>query len=270
MRKEVIGNCELYCGDCMEIIPLLDKVDLTITSPPYDCLRDYNNSLHWNESVWKNIIENIYKITKIGGTVVWIVADSTVNGDESGNSFRQALYFKEIGFNLHDTMIWKKQTFTDTGSLKVRYGGVFEYMFILTKGKINTFNPIKDRKNISSGRKKHGTVRQKDGTLKQISSVGKKINNYGYRFNVWDINTEVSNKKRVHPAQFPEKLAEDHIFSWSNINDIILDPFMGSGTTGVACQQMGRKFIGIEKEPEYFDIACKRIDEASRQKDLFI
>lgn len=202
-----------------------------------------------------------------GGVIVWIVNDATINGSETGTSFKQALYFKAIGFNIHDTMIWEKQTFTDTGSLKTRYGNIFEYMFVLSKGKLSTFNPIKDRENLTKYRKKYGTVRQKDGTVKQISNIGKQIGEYGQRFNVWKINTCVSsNERNGHPAPFPIKLAEDHIISWSNYYDIILDPFMGSGTTGVACVKNKRNFIGIEINKEYYNIARQRIyDEITKR-----
>jgi len=254
---------KLLNGDCLEKLKKLDdnSIDLTVTSPPYDNLRTYNNKLDWGDHIWEPCIENLYRITKKGGVVVWVVGDATINGSETGTSFKQALYFKKVGFNLHDTMIWEKQTFTATGALKTRYAQVFEYMFIFSKGKIKTFNPIKDRKNKSYGKKKHGTVRQKDGTVKEISSKGKLIKEFGQRFNVWDMNTEVSNNKRLHPAQFPEQLANDHIISWSNEGDIVLDPFMGSGTTGMACKKLGRNFIGIELDEEYFKIAEKRIDK---------
>jgi len=234
-------------------------IDLTVTSPPYDNLRTYAGTLEWNFDIFKQVANELYRITKDGGVVVWVVGDATIKGSETGTSFRQALYFMNCGFNLHDTMIWEKQTFTDTGSLKVRYAGVFEYMFIFSKNKIKTFNPIKDRENISVGKKKHGTIRQSDGSTRPQSSLGKECAKFGQRFNIWKINTEVSNSNRFHPAQFPEQLANDHIISWSNENDVVFDPFMGSGTTGKMALLNNRRFIGIEKVPEYFEIAQKRI-----------
>jgi len=255
---------KLIHGDCLEEMKKLEEssVDLTVTSPPYDNLRTYNgNNDQWGEAVWKSIIKELYTVTKEGGVVVWVVGDATIKGSETGTSFKQALWAMQCGFNLHDTMIWEKQTFTDTGSLRVRYGNVFEYMFIFSKGRPKTFNALKDRLNKQPGKKKHGTVRQKDGSLKPISSIGKKIGLYGQRFNVWNINTEVSNSKRCHPAQFPEQLAHDHIISWSNEGDTVLDCFMGSGTTGKMAKQLGRNFIGIELDKTYFDIATKRIGD---------
>ena len=254
----------LINNDALIALTKLEKnsIDLTVTSPPYDNLRTYNgNNDQWSEQVWKDCIEELYRVTKEGGVVVWVVGDATIKGSETGTSFKQALWALECGFNLHDTMIWEKQTFTDTGSLRVRYGNVFEYMFIFSKGRPKTFNALKDRLNKQPGKKKHGTVRQKDGSLKPISSIGKKIGLYGQRFNVWNINTEVSNSKRCHPAQFPEQLAHDHIISWSNEGDTVLDCFMGSGTTGKMAKQLGRNFIGIELDKEYFEIAKKRIEQ---------
>ena len=254
---------DLYNGDCLEIMKSIadNSIDLTVTSPPYDNLRTYAGTLDWNFDIFKQVASELYRITKDGGVVVWVVGDATINGSETGTSFMQALHFKDIGFNLHDTMIWEKQTFTATGALKTRYAQVFEYMFIFTKGKIKTFNPIKDRPT-KGIRKKHGTVRQVDGTTKKQSSLGKiYAEKEAQRFNVWRINTEVSNNNRFHPAQFSEQLANDHIVSWSNAGDVVFDPFMGSGTTGKMANLNNRKFIGIEKVPEYFEIATKRINE---------
>ena len=192
--------------------------------------------------------------------VVWIVNDATIKGSETGTSFRQALYAKEIGFNLHDTMIWDKDNFTAVGALKLTYAPVFEYMFIFTRGKIATFNPIKDKKNKSYGELFRNTVRQRNGEIKDGCGKGvKKVAEFGQRHNVWKMPPEKDNNKRLHPAVFPEKLANDHIISWSNEGDTVLDCFMGSGTTGVACKNLNRKFIGIEKDAGYFEIAKQRL-----------
>lgn len=244
--------------DCLEGLKLLDdnSVDLTVTSPPYDDLRTYNGY----SFDFENIANELYRVTKEGGSIVWIVSDATINGSESGTSFKQALYFKEIGFNIHDTMIWEKPTFTAVGALKTKYAQVFEYMFIFTKGKIKTFNPIKDRKNKYVGDKKHSGIRQKDGSIKEKSSIGKPVAEYGQRFNVWHMPTCQSKTERTgHPAQFPEQLINDHIISWSNEGDIVLDPFMGSGTTAKMAKLNDRNFIGFELSKEYCDIAEERL-----------
>lgn len=254
----------LIHGDCLEVMDELIKdgvkVNLTVTSPPYDNLRTYNNTLLWNEEIWKSVIEKLYAITKDGGVVVWVVGDATIKGSETGTSFKQALYFKEVGFNLHDTMIWNKGKFSAVGSLKARYAPVFEFMFILSKGKMSTFNPIKDRKNKKGGKKvtgKNAHIRQTDGSFKKMSKENIVLNEYGQRFNIWE---QCPGRCIDHPAVFPEQLAKDHIISWSNENYIIFDPFMGSGTTGVACKNLNRDFIGIEKDEKYFNIAKDRIN----------
>jgi site-specific DNA-methyltransferase (adenine-specific) len=245
-------------GDCLERMKEIPdaSVDLTVTSPPYDNLRTYNNSLDWGDHVWKPVLQELFRVTKKGGVVVWVVGDSTIKGSETGTSFRQALYAKEIGFNLHDTMIWNKGCFSAVGALQSRYAPVFEYMFVFSKGYPKSFNPIKDRKTIHGGKKASGTIRQKDGTTKPMSKV-MTINEYGQRFNIWEQSPQ--RQSGGHPAPFPEKLAEDHILSWSNEGDVVLDSFMGSGTTGVACKNLNRKFIGIEKDETYFKIAQDRI-----------
>ena len=252
----------LMLGDCLERMKEIPdgSVDLTVTSPPYDNLRTYNNTLDWGEHVWKPVLRELFRVTKQGGVVVWIVNDATIKGSETGTSFRQALYAKEIGFNLHDTMIWNKGNFTAVGALKTSYCPVFEYMFIFSKKKPKTFNPIKDRKNKRFGDKYHQTVRQADGTTKDGHGKGKKrIAEYGQRHNIWLNYPEQSNTKRCHPAQYPENLVKDHLMTWSNEWETVLDCFMGSGTTGVACKNLNRKFIGIEKDETYFKIAQDRI-----------
>lgn len=228
-------------------------VDLTVTSPPYDNLRTYNGF----EFDWKAVIKELYRVTKQGGVVVWVVGDATVKGSETGTSFRQALYAMECGFNLHDTMIWNKGKFSAVGALKTRYAPVFEYMFIFTKGKIETFNPIKDRENKTAGQRISGNIRQKDGSMKPKSTIGKVTANFGQRFNVWE--NAPKQGKNEHPAPFPEQLASDHIISWSNEGDIVYDPFMGSGTTAKMAILNNRRWIGSEISKEYCDIIEDRI-----------
>jgi site-specific DNA-methyltransferase (adenine-specific) len=249
----------LFNDDCLKILPTLadNSIDLVLTSPPYDNIRDYNNSSSWNFDIFKSIANELQRILINNGIIVWIVNDATINGSETGTSFKQALYFKEIGLNLHDTMIWEKET--SPFQHNNRYINVFEYMFILSKGKPKTTNLIKDRKNKHGGTIIHGTQRQKDGSLIPHSRNGFKIKEYGNRFNVWKINSEKANKTN-HPAVFPLQLVSDHIKTWSNENNTVLDCFMGSGTTGIACKNLNRKFIGIEIDKKYFDIAKNRIE----------
>ena len=259
-------------GDCLELMKDIPdrSIDMVLTSPPYDKLRSYNGSLEWGDHVWKPVISELFRVVKKGAVVVWVVADATINGSETGTSFRQALYAKEVGFNLHDTMIWEKPTFTATGSLSVRYASVFEYMFVFSKGSPKTFNPIKDR--ITKGiRKKHGSVRQADGSTKKQSSIGKIYSGQlAQRFNVWKILPELSNLNRFHPAQFSVSLANDHIISWTNEGDVVLDPFAGSGTTAIAALNTGRNYILMEKEAEYIEVIHKRIASHAVQLQLAV
>ena len=259
----ILETNKIYCGDNLEIIKRLDDctIDLTVTSPPYDNLREYNG-YSWN---FEALAQQLYRVTKEGGVVVWVVGDATINGSETGTSFKQALYFKEIGFNIHDTMIWNKGGFSDVGSLKYRYAPVFEYMFVFSKGKINTFNPIKDGINKHKNKKISKTKRLADGTTKKGKSYIS--SEYGQRFNIWDIYPQ--GNTTCHPAPFPEKLANDHIISWSNKGDLILDPFMGSGTTAKMALKNERNFIGFEISPEYCNIANRRIEGWKTQTRLF-
>jgi site-specific DNA-methyltransferase (adenine-specific) len=246
------------CLDCMGEIPD-GSVDLTVTSPPYDSLRNYNgNSEQWGEHVWRDVISSLHRVTADGGVVVWVVGDATIKGSETGSSFKQALWAKECGFNLHDTMIWSKPTFSAVGALKTRYASVFEYMFVFSKGRPKSFNPIKDRKNKSFGQIiKNPTIRMPDGSIRK--NKYNKIKEFGQRFNIWECATVSQKGSNVHPAPFPEHLARDHIISWSDEGDTVFDPFMGSGTTGVAAKSLGRSFIGIELDDTYFKITEDRI-----------
>ena len=253
----------IFCGDCVQIMKQMDDacIDLTVTSPPYDNLRTYNGNIdQWNFEKFKEIAKELFRVTADGGVVVWIVSDATIKGSETGTSFRQALWFMDCGFNLHDTMIWEKPTFTATGSLSVRYAPVFEYMFVFSKGKPKTFNPIKDKENKHFGSVFYGTVRTENGKTKRLSKACT-TKQYGQRHNVWKISPCNSSKERTgHPAQFPEQLANDHIISWSNPNDIVFDPFMGSGTTAKMAMLNNRRFIGCEISEEYCNIIKDRLN----------
>lgn len=252
-------NNKIYNEDCLVTMSKMGDncVDLIITSPPYDELRTYNGYSFKFEDVAKEL----YRVTKNGGVVVWVVGDATINGSESGTSFRQALYFKEIGFNLHDTMIYQKANFSNP-SIN-RYHQIFEYMFIFSKGSPKTFNPIKDRLNITQGGSVgKNTSRQKDGSLKVNT---KRTNDkYGMRYNIWRMKTvgqENMGKSLPHPAMFPMQLAKDHIISWSNEGDLVYDPFIGSGTTAIASINLGRNYLGSDISKEYCDITEQRIKE---------
>ena len=252
----------LVHGDCLAEMKSMDDgfIDLTVTSPPYDNLRTYKDSLKWDETVWKPIIKELYRVTCKGGVVVWVVGDSTIKGSETGTSFRQALYFKDCGFRLHDTMIYQKE---GTPLTHNRYEQKFEYMFILSKGKPKTFNGIRCLSKYA-GEKRTATSRQDSEGLSSERSAKGVVRETKLKGNVWEyaVGHSKSTTDKIafkHPAIFPEKLAADHIISWSNEGDTVFDPFMGSGTTGKMAIRMGRKFIGVEKVAEYYEIARARL-----------
>lgn len=265
MRIEM-KEVNLMKGDCVDKMSTMadGSVDLTVTSPPYDNLRTYNgNNDQWGEHVWRNVLEELYRVTAEGGVVVWIVADATIKGSETGTSFKQALYAMECGFRLHDTMIWNKQNCSSVGSMS-RYESIFEYMFVFSKCAPKSANIIRDRKNKRYGEVQSGSIRQKDGSVRKTSGYGiRAISEFGRRHNIWDIYPAKKKSERLHPAPFSENLAHDHIISWSNPGDVVFDPFMGSGTTGKMAIQLGRSFIGIELDPDYFEIAKERINGAN-------
>jgi DNA modification methylase len=253
---------KLFHGDCLDVMRDMqtDSIDLTVTSPPYDNLRTYNgNNAKWGEHIWKKVISELFRVTKKGGVVVWVVGDATIKGSESGTSFKQALRAMECGFNLHDTMIWNKPFIVPRPSN--RYENSAEYMFIFSNGPPKKVNLIKYKKNRVAARKITGHKRGENGEPIKLhgATSGKTVAEFGTRHNVWDIDTNRGAKGHNHPATFPDILAHDHILSWSNKGDMVFDPFMGSGTTGKMAGQTGRHFIGCELDEEYFAIANKRI-----------
>lgn len=246
----------------MKLMPN-ESVDLVVTSPPYDDLRDYENKVVWNYKVFQKVAKQLYRVIKKGGVVVWVIGDKIDNGGKTLTSFRHALYFQKIGFTVYDIIVYEK-----AGSgppHQNRYFNSFEYMFILSKGKPKTINLLKDKKNKWGGKSTYGEItrREKDGTL---TNKGKKIiNTYGVRTNIWKYanGKGFATKDKCayeHPAIFPEKLVEDHIKSWSNQGDIVLDPFAGSGTTAKVSMKLKRDWIYIDSVEKYADIAKKRLN----------
>ncbi len=257
---------EIYCGDNAKLIKALPDncIDLTVTSPPYDNLRDYKG-YSWD---FETLAKELFRVTKDGGVVVWVVNDQVTDGSESVTSCKQKIFFREeCGFKIHDTMIYRR--YPPPGEAMYRYYQEFEYMFVLVKNKIATFNPIIDR--LTKTTEVHGyrTRRQKDGSFKKAKQT--MPNKYLKRMNIWQISAGNcrSTKDKIafkHPAIFPETLARDHIISWSNPGDIVLDPFMGSGTTAKMAKECQRHYLGFEISQEYItDIANERL----RQNKLY-
>jgi DNA modification methylase len=257
---------KIYNQDCLQGLKLLDdnSIDLTVTSPPYDNLRTYNG-FSWD---FEGIAKELYRVTKNGGIVVWVVGDRVKNGSETLIPFEQAQYFKKVGFNVHDTMIYQKNAMPYPE--QTRYIQCFEFMFVFSKGKPKAHNLLKEK---TKGYKpsKTSTQRNTDGTTTELKyEQGKKYRN---RWNVWvyDVGYNKTTKDKIafqHPAMFPEQLAQDHIISWSNEGDIVLDPFMGSGTTAKMAILNNRQYIGFELSKEYCDLANKRIENHTQQLSI--
>ncbi len=258
----------LFNDDCVNVMKSMKEngqfVDLTVTSPPYDNLRSYNNSSEWNFEKFKEIANLLYDVTAEGGVVVWVVGDATINGSETGSSFRQALYFMECGFKLHDTMLYEKNSsaFPAARNSK-RYTQIFEYMFVFVKGKIHECTLLADKPNKWAGHTNWGNNTQydADGVLHQTNNI-KPVPQFSLRNNIWKYSVGFNDKRfGSHPAVFPLQLAVDHILSWSTEDMTIFDPMCGSGTVLDACIKTNRKnFIGVEIDKEYFNIIRKKID----------
>lgn len=255
---------DLIHGDCLDEMVLIPdgSVDLTLTSPPYDSLRKYAG-LPFEK--FQEVAKELYRVTKPGGVIVWVVGDATVNGSETGTSFKQALYFKECGFNLHDTMIYYAEKPPLTHN---RYEQKFEYMFVFSKGKPKVFNPILEPSKYAGRSRRSATFRHDGENLERVHASGP-VKQMKLRGNIWKyaVGNNRSTKDAEafkHPAIFPEQLALDHINSWTNQGDLVFDPFMGSGTTGKMARVTERKFIGIEKDETYFKIAQQRIENANK------
>lgn len=256
-------------GNCLEIMKDIDDnfVDLTLTSPPYDNLRTYKGFVF----SFEEIANELYRVTKEGGIVVWVVNDATIKGSETGTSFKQALKFVEIGFNLHDTMIFQK-TNPIPQIYRKRYNGIFEYMFVFSKGKVKTHNPIKVDC-LHAGLKLNGTTYKNYSKGEQKrGKMAKPVKKQKIKGNIWEY--VVGKKKedqyaKGHPAPFPCALARDHISSWTNEGDVVLDPMNGSGTTCISALQLGRNYIGIDISKEYCDLARNRISNFQKTPQLF-
>ena len=257
---------KIYNENCLDTMAKMPDnfLDLVITSPPYDNLRRYEGNTFCE---FEQIAAELYRVIKAGGVAVWIVGDQAKKGDESGSSFKHALFFKKIGFNLFDTMIYLKPPRGAVGNNKT-YWQTFEYMFVLSKGLPKTINLLMDRENKNVSNSRRGTKRLYDGSLKTIRQGG--YQKKGRRTNVWQYNvgkvhSATDSFAHKHPAIFPEKLAEDHILSWSDKNDIVYDPFTGSGTTAKMATLNKRHYIGSEISRNYYKLANDRIKDCQVQ-----
>ncbi|MDR1878845.1 MAG: site-specific DNA-methyltransferase [Bacteroidales bacterium] len=255
-------------GNYADIMQQFDNkvIDLTITSPPYDDLRNYKGYVF----PFEKIVQELYRITKQGGVVVWIVADATINASETGTSFKQALYFKETGFNLHDTMIFRKKN-PIPQIYRKRYANEFEYMFIFSKGVVKTHNPILVDC-MHAGLELNETTYKNYSKNEQVrEKLAKPVKEKKIKGNIWEYvvgKKQEDQEAKGHPAPFPCELVKDHILSWTNCGDIVLDPMIGSGTTARVACELHRNYIGIDISHEYCNMARQRVKRIERQPTI--
>ena len=263
-----INKC--YNENCLDTMARMPDgfVDLTVTSPPYDNLRTYNGY----SFDFKAVAKELYRVTKKGGVVVWVVGDATIKGSETGTSFKQALYFQEIGFNLHDTMIFKKAN-PIPQIYRKRYNNEFEFMFVFSKGTVKTHNPLMIDC-LHAGLELNGTTYKNFSKNEQTrEKMAKPVKDKKIKGNIWEYvvgKKQEDQEAKGHPAPFPCQLVRDHIISWTNQGDIVLDPMSGSGTTARVAAEMGRNYIGIDISHEYCELARKRVKLIEMQPKLFI
>lgn len=256
-------------GNCVEVMKTFanDFIDLTVTSPPYDDLRNYKGYVF----PFEDIAKELYRITKPGGVVVWVVADATINASETGTSFKQALYFNEVGFNLHDTMIFRKKN-PIPQIYRKRYNNEFEYMFVFSKGVVKTHNPIMVAC-MHAGLELNGTTYKNYSKNEQTrEKLAKPVKDKKIKGNIWEYvvgKKQEDQEAKGHPAPFPCQLVRDHIKSWTNQGDTVFDPMSGSGTTSRVAVEMKRNYIGIDISHEYCEIARERIRIIESQPTLF-
>jgi len=251
---------KIYNENCLDTMARMEDnfIDLTVTSPPYDNLRTYNGYSFDFESIAKEL----FRVTKDGGVVVWVVNDKTHKGSETGTGFKQALFFIECGFNLHDTMIWEKKNPIPNDPRQKRYIQGFEFMYVLSKGKPKTCNYLKVPCLMAGIDAGTGTARKQNGDIRtdrKEKRKGKVVKDKKPLTNIWKYSNGTIYKK--HPASFPSDLANDHIISWSNENDLVYDCFMGSGTTAKMAKLNNRNYIGSEISEKYCKIIEQRLND---------
>ncbi|MFZ2039024.1 MAG: site-specific DNA-methyltransferase [Minisyncoccia bacterium] len=233
-----------------------NSIDLTVTSPPYDELRTYKGY----SFDFENIAKQLFRVTKIGGVVVWVVGDKIKKGNKTLTSFKQALYFQQVGFNVHDVMIYRKK---NTPFMRSNaYTNCFEFMYVLSKGSPKTFIPLKV-KTVRHGKEMLPHNKGADGVNKKIL---KELKLEKTMTNIWEyavgFGGSTSDKLAFeHPAIFPEKLAEDHILSWTRENDLVFDPMCGSGTTCKMAKKNSRLYLGCDISEDYVNLAKRRLEK---------
>ena len=255
------SGVDVYHGDCAKVLPSLGvKADLILTSPPYDDLRTYGGGVFDFGSIADACVGALVD----GGVIVWVVGDGIEGYSETGSSFRHALGFMRRGLKLHQTMLY--QTTREAPTAPNRYARVHEYMFVFSNGRPRVANIIRDKPNTTSGtvhrRKMIGRYADNSKPHRNYKRNRIVSPEFGPRTNIWKYHTSpFSNANRFdeHPAVFPDALARDHIRTWTNPGDLVIDPMAGSGTTLRAAKDLGRSSIGIEIHENYIDIIERRM-----------
>ena len=269
-RVEQIGDATLYLGDCLEIMPTLEPVDCVVTSPPYGQQRDYGKKI----SDWRGLVSGCLTQVKDCGDTQVLVNLGLIHRDgevwEYWSDFITDM--RQRDWRFFGWYVWDKQAGM-AGNWNGRLAPAHEWIFHFNK-KERSVNKVVHCKGAGQlGYKGNTGLRKADGSSSGWSQMGKPTQEFKVADSVIRLQPQKDRTDpliRAHPAVFPEPLPKLLVDSYTNQLDGVLDPFMGSGTTGVACAKLGRKFIGIEQEEKYFNIACERIRKAYDQPDLFI
>ena len=255
-------NIHLFCGDCLEVLKKLpdNSVDMYFFSPPYDELRDYNGFTLDLSSIGKEIERTL----KDGGVSIMVMQDSTNNFKKSGTTFRTIVnWLDNTELKLWECCIYNRKA-TPGAWWTYRFSVDHEYVPIFFKGKRPQHFDKEHMKipNPNAGKNIKGSVRGKDGELIPLEcttndtmccgTVMHYSNSKRERPKDWHL-------KKQHPATFPEKMTADFIRAFTKEGMLVVDPFVGSGTTGVQCKKLKRKFVGIDISQEYIEISKQRL-----------
>ena len=234
----------IVLGDCVEGMRSLppDLVPCTVASPPYGALRHYHGNHQFD---FEAAAAELWRITRPGGVVCWVVREEVVDGSESGEASEQRLFFRDLGFRLHQTIVMER--YGSRARSPGRYGESLEYAFILAKGKPATVRLLRDRRNKTAGKLVTATHRYPDGSYRVQRY---EVDEWGYRKAVWyfaqGMHVATDPVARLHQAPMPEAMAEDLILSYSREGDLIFDPFAGVATTAKMALLNHRNYFGYE------------------------
>ena len=256
----IIGDATLYLGDCLSILPTLPKVDAVITSPPYEKQRDYGVVIH----DWDSLMRGCFDAIQHHDKTQILVNLGPIHRDGEVVCYWEPWrdWMRASGWKFVAQYVWDKLN-AMPGDWGGRLATAHEFIFHFNKGVVYPTKFVR-----TLGGKIHGSTRQKDGDVKRFTQMGAAIQETKISDSVIRMpsHKDTGGIERGHPAVYPVGLPEWLSMCWPGLT---LDPFMGSGTTGVACMNLGRRFIGIEIERKYFDIACERIENAQRQCRMF-